>query len=131
MLLYFHPYGMYTETIEILWNSHHGGTDQKSCSFWPAEVADLLTCSLTTLYVTYKEISKYRTNIIFLNQQLSNYPLLSKSCTTLTHFTPLDSFFTSWKHKKTFSDVFNGYRKRPVAWNGLIMEIVSYLHALI
>ena len=34
---------------------------------------------------------------------------------------PLVSFDTPWKHQKTFvfSDVFRGYRKRPVAWNGL------------
>ena len=41
-------------------------------------------------------------------------------CNALTHFMPLISFYTPWKHKKTrFSDVFREYRKRPVAWNGL------------
>ena len=42
-------------------------------------------------------------------------------CRNLTHFIPLISFYTPWKHKKTrgFSDVFRGYRKRLVAWNGL------------
>ena len=28
---------MDVETIEVFQNSHLGGTDQKSCSFWPAE----------------------------------------------------------------------------------------------
>ena len=42
----------------------------------------------------------------------------------LTHFMPLVYFDAPWKHQKTsenlcFSDVFRGYRKRPVAWNGL------------
>ena len=34
--------------------------------------------------------------------------------TILTHFMPLISFDTPW-----FSDVFRGYQKRSVAWNGL------------
>ena len=28
---------MYIETIQIFENSHHGGPEQRSCSFWPAE----------------------------------------------------------------------------------------------
>ena len=33
---------------------------------------------------------------------------------------PLVTFDTPWKHQKTKgSDVFRGYGKRPVAWNGL------------
>ena len=33
---------------------------------------------------------------------------------------PLVSFYTPWKHKTPkFSEVFRGYRKRPVVWNGL------------
>ena len=41
---------------------------------------------------------------------------------TLSHFVSLVSFFTPWKKSENqrFSDVFRGYRKRPVAWNGLI-----------
>ena len=37
------------------------------------------------------------------------------------HFMPLFSFYIPWKHEKTvkFSDVFRGYRNRPVVWNGL------------
>ena len=35
---------------------------------------------------------------------------------SLTHFVPLVSFCTPWKHQKT-TDVFKGYRMRPVAWN--------------
>ena len=33
----------------------------------------------------------------------------------LTHFMPLVSFYSPWKHQNTrgFSDVFRGYRKRP------------------
>ena len=39
----------------------------------------------------------------------------------LTHFMPLVSVDTPWKHQKTsgFSDIFRGYRERLVAWNGL------------
>ena len=35
----------------------------------------------------------------------------------LTHFIPLVSFCTPWKPR--FSDVFRGYRKGLVTWNGL------------
>ena len=28
------------ETIEVFQNSHFGGTDQKSCSFWPARALE-------------------------------------------------------------------------------------------
>ena len=40
----------------------------------------------------------------------------------ITHFIPLVSFYTPWKHQETesFSDIFRGYRMRPVAWNGLV-----------
>ena len=40
----------------------------------------------------------------------------------LTHFIPLVSFCTLWKHHKNsgFPDVFRGYRKRLVVWNELI-----------
>ena len=40
----------------------------------------------------------------------------------LMHFMSLVSFYnTPWKHKnQRFSDVFSGYRKRLVTWNGLI-----------
>ena len=42
----------------------------------------------------------------------------------INHFKPLFSFDTLWKHQKTkFSDVFRRYRKRPAAWNGLIMSL--------
>ena len=46
--------------------------------------------------------------------------------TILTHFMLLVSFSITWEHQKTsenicFSDVFTGYRNRPVAWNGLIV----------
>ena len=40
--------------------------------------------------------------------------------TSLTHFMPLVFYDTHWKHRK--SEVFwcfQGYRKRPVVWNGL------------
>ena len=42
--------------------------------------------------------------------------------TLLTHFMPLISFYTPWKHHKKilwFHFVFRGYREKPVAWNGL------------
>ena len=45
------------------------------------------------------------------------YPGLTLS---LTHFMPLGFFYTLW-----FSDVFRGYRKKPVAWNGLIAPNVD------
>ena len=37
------------------------------------------------------------------------------------NFMPMVSFFTPWKHKENlgFYDVFKGYRKRTVTWNGL------------
>ena len=50
----------------------------------------------------------------------------------LTHFMPLVSFDTPWKHQKTsgfpmfsggIESVFRGYRKRPVPWNGLNMKL--------
>ena len=46
----------------------------------------------------------------------------------LTHCMPLVSVYTPWKHQKTrgFSDVFRGYRKRPVSLNGLI-KIIYYM----
>ena len=59
----------------------------KSYLFWPVEaltkkkVADLLTCSnllANCLCITYREISKYRINIIFVNKQVSNYLLPSQ-----------------------------------------------------
>ena len=38
----------------------------------------------------------------------------------LTNFTPLISFYTPWKHQRTFGFLFSGgYGKRPVVWNGL------------
>ena len=37
----------------------------------------------------------------------------------LTHFMPLVSFYTPWKHWETFN-VFRWYRKRPLAWNGIM-----------
>ena len=43
----------------------------------------------------------------------------------LTHFMPLISFDTPWKQAREilwFSDVFRGYQKRSVAWNGLTMH---------
>ena len=38
----------YTEKLDSFGNSHHEGTDQRNCSFWPAEVVHLLTFSLTS-----------------------------------------------------------------------------------
>ena len=40
---------------------------------------------------------------------------------------PLVSFNTPWKtsENQSFSDVFRGYRKRPVAWNGLTVLSLS------
>ena len=33
----------------------------------------------------------------------------------------LISFYTSWKHEKNrFFDIFRGYRKKPMVWNGLV-----------
>ena len=47
----------------------------------------------------------------------------------LTHFMPLISFDTPWKHQKTsgFSDVFKGYQKKSVAWNGFRRQILSFV----
>ena len=43
-------------------------------------------------------------------------------CFWLSHFRPMFPFYTAWKRQKTFwfSDVFRGYRKGTLAWNGLI-----------
>ena len=38
---------------------------------------------------------------------------------SLFHFMSLVPFYTLWKLNLWFSDVFRGYRKRPVAWNVL------------
>lgn len=40
----------------------------------------------------------------------------------LTHFKPLNSFYTLWIDQKNlwFSDIFTRYRKRLVAWNGFL-----------
>ena len=48
--------------------------------------------------------------------------------TCLTHFMPLISFDTPWKHQKTrgFSDVFREYQKRSVSWNGLKSKIEKW-----
>ena len=47
--------------------------------------------------------------------------------TRLIHFIPLISFDTAWKHRKRwFSNVFRGYGKRSVAWNGLIIYNVFF-----
>ena len=43
----------------------------------------------------------------------------------LSHFMPLVSFYTplrTWENQR-FSDVFRGYRKSTVAWNGLISSL--------
>ena len=39
----------------------------------------------------------------------------------LTHYSPVLLFYTPWKHQKTFtfSDVFWGYWKATLGWNGL------------
>ena len=85
----------YCTSISMVWwpyrkffrNSHRGDTNQVSYLFWPVEaltkkkVADLLTCSnlqANCLCITYREISKYRINIIFVNKQVSNYLLPSQ-----------------------------------------------------
>ena len=44
--------------------------------------------------------------------------LFSLKENVLTHFMPLVSFDTPWKYQM-FSNVFNGYQKRPVGWNSL------------
>ena len=49
---------------------------------------------------------------------------------SLTHFMPLISFYTSWKHENTsFFYVFRGYRKKSVAWNGLKAFIAILRHS--
>ena len=46
----------------------------------------------------------------------------------LTHFISLVPFWTPWKHQKTLGfPVFKGYRKRPLAWNGL-MHVTHLVH---
>ena len=65
-------------------------------------------------------------SFLFLKANLSrgychlNIPQMKRSFILSTHFMPMVFFHTPWKHKKLwFSDVFRGYRKRPVAWNRL------------
>ena len=50
----------------------------------------------------------------------------SHSKVFLTHFMPLISFDTPWKHFFGVSEVFRVYQKRSVAWNGLITVIKSF-----
>ena len=49
------------------------------------------------------------------------YNFVAPSVMFLTHFTPLISFDTPWKHHKTKGfQMFSGvYQKRSVTWNGL------------
>ena len=51
------------------------------------------------------------------------YFIISRYCfllNSLTHFMPLVSSYTPWKHKnQRFSDIFRGHRKRQVAQHGL------------
>ena len=46
----------------------------------------------------------------------------------LNHFMSLISFFTLWGHKKNFwlSHFFRGFRKRPMACNGLMNILTLY-----
>ena len=46
------------------------------------------------------------------------------------HFMPLVSFYAPWKHQKkeVFSDIFRGYRKRPVARNGLSCSVLCCIY---
>ena len=55
----------------------------------------------------------------------------SITCFSLTHFMPFVSFYTPLKtsENQRFSDVFRGYRKRPVAWNGLTFPIITYYYS--
>ena len=49
----------------------------------------------------------------------------------LSHFISLVSFIPLiTSENQRFSDVFRGYRKRPVAWNGLIFMCLSAAHRL-
>ena len=84
----------------------------------------LLTFKIYKTPVNAPSLNTFKKNILKLIRPTANNIF---SCQNLqgiqylTHFMPLVSFDTPWKHQKNqrFSNVFRGYRKRPVAWNGL------------
>ena len=57
----------------------------------------------------------------------SNLESLVSVSDSLIHFWPMFSFYTPWKR---FSDIFRGYRKGTLAWNGLILVIIRYFGLL-
>ena len=76
-------------------------------------------------YILYI-FSEYLIFNIFLWTQTAAYESIifepESTLLCLTHFMPLISFDTPWKHQKPERlSVFRGYKKRSVAWNGLIV----------
>ena len=69
-------------------------------------------------------LKKRRSNISLL--VLVTLSLALSTFGSLTHFILLVSFYTPWKHQ---SDVLRGYKKRPLAWNGLIYGLYRYFWA--
>ena len=86
---------------------------------------------------------KWKFNLIFISTQLSemhgtvrvdartesifsNIPS-AEIFLVFTHFMPLVSFYTTMKilENQRFSDVFRGYRKRPLSWNRLMLSHVT------
>ena len=80
------------------------GAFGKTCFLNTGEIVKLLLSNFGRVYF-------YESFELFWNFQR----VLALLLLQLTHFMPLISFYTPWR----FSDVFRGYRKRSVAWNGL------------
>ena len=66
--------------------------------------------------------------LIFLAILKCYKQMLWRQLLFLTHFMPLVFFLYPLKTSENLwlSDVFRGYRKRPVAWNGLILLFFTY-----
>ena len=79
------------------------------------------------------ETIRIKSHLLFSFHMSSIFPMINFSWikitlknSSLTHFIPLVSFITPWKYNLGFSDVFRGYRKRPLAWNGLTGYLYSH-----
>ena len=95
------------------------------CSYFPVNFVKFFLISY--LLTTLRLLSYCETLLV----RWISTSVMSWIYPKLTHFMPLVSFDTLWKHQKTtlenqrFSDVFRGYRKRWAAWNELIVKILE------
>ena len=81
---------------------------------------------LNTMRHVYPYSIRMQENTDQNNSEYGHF-LRSDFLLTISPFHAIVYFCTLWKHKKTgrFLMFFKGYRKRPVAWNGLKKSIVA------